>query len=612
MFNESIEDDHVTNTSGNRPFEDVLSTRMSRRGALAGGAATVAATFIAGSGVAGAEVAEDAYGGGHGGGHGPRDGIGFTPVPNADASGPEPAISVDYEYQVLIPWGTPIHRNGPEFSWPQTSAADQERQIGIGHDGMWFFQTGKNRGLLCLNHEFGRTTHVLGKPAPENLEDVRIMQAAHGCSVVKVGKTRRGEWVVGGSYLNRRITVNTPSTYDGPVADSDLLKTPAGNPPHGTLNNCANGYTPWGTYLTCEENFNGYFGATGAWTPTAAQERYGFSETGFGYGWEKFDPRFDLSDPEYVNAENRYGWIVEIDPRKPKSKLLKHTAMGRVKHEGCALTIGKGGRAVGYMGDDQRFDYIDKFVSADDYRKMLRRGQSPLSEGKLYVARFNDDGSGDWLELTIDNPDLAAAFASQEEVLTYARMAADILGATPMDRPEWTTVAPTGEVFCTLTNNDRRNAPNAANPTVPNLNGHIIKWIDTDNHVGERFQWDIPIFADDSIGTEYAFGSPDGLWADPHGRLFIQTDGGQPGGLNNQMLVTNSSGEIKRLFSGVDGDEITGIAVTRDQRTMFINMQHPGNGDPTRTNFPAPTDGVTIPRDTTLVITRKDGGVVGS
>ncbi len=614
-----MEDDVVTNPTDNRPFADVLQTRISRREALAGGAAAAAATFFV------AATPAEAFGGtpaapalNTAAGLAPSgdDSIGFTPVANADAVGPEPSVSPDYEWQVLIPWGTSLQPGGPE--WPAKTAAEAEEQIGIGHDGMWYFADRKNpnRGVLCINHEFGRTSHVLGKPAPETLEEVRIMQAVHGVSCVTVALNDDGVWERVASGRNRRITVNTPVKMQGPVRNSKLLKTPARNRPRGTVNNCANGYTPWGTYLTCEENFNGYFGSSegDAFEPTEEQARYGFTAGGFGYDWFKFDDRFDLSNPEYTNEENRFGWIVEIDPDKPNKKPLKRTALGRFKHEGIALTIGKDGRAVGYMGDDQRFDYIYKFVSEEDHSKMLRKGKSPLDHGKLYCARFNEDGSGDWLELTVDNPDLAARFDSQEEVLVYARLAADILGATPMDRPEWTSVGPTGHVYCTLTNNSRRTPDdtNAANPDGPNNDGHIIRWLDADDHVGETFEWDIIRFAKDSRGTEYQFTDPDGLWVDPDGRIFIQTDGGQPDGQNNQMLVSNEAGEIRRLFSGVTSDEITGIAVTPDRKYLFINTQHPGNGDPTLTNFPAPTDGVTIPRDSTIVLRRKDGGIVGS
>ena len=275
--------------------------------------------------------------------------------------------------------------------------------------------------------------------------------------------------------------------------------------------------------------------------------------------------------------------------------------------------MGRGGRIVAYMGDDQRFDYIYKFVSAGNWKSMRARGKSPLDEGKLYVARFNDDGSGDWLELTIDNPYLANRFNSQAEVLTYARIAADILGATPMDRPEWTTVAPDQSVYCTLTNNSQRTVADAANPLAPNADGHIIRWKDSKKHTGLTFEWDIFIIAESTHGTEDTFSDPDGLYADPDGRLFIQTDGGQKDGLNNQLLVADiRRGELRRLFTGVTSDEITGLTMTPDRRTLFINTQHPGNGDPTRTNFPAPLDGVTVPRDCTFVITRKDGGIIGS
>jgi len=480
---------------------------------------------------------------------------------------------------------------------------------------MTFFpENGKSnsKGMLCINHEFGRNTHVIGKPDPESKDDVRLSQHAHGVSVVAL-ENRGGTWQTVDSPNARRIHVNTPVTFSGPVAGHRLLENKARNPFLGTVNNCSDGETPWGTYLTCEENFNGYFGATGDYARTEARERYGFSENGFFYGWHKFDPRFDLSNGDYANEDNRFGWVVEIDPNDGGQVPVKRTALGRFKHEGAAVTVGRGGRLVVYMGDDQTFDYIYKFVSEDNWKSMRARGLSPLDHGKLYVARFNENGTGDWLEVTHDNPVLAAKFKNQGEVLTYTRLAADALGATPMDRPEWATVAPNGEVYCTLTNNSGREVADAANPRAPNRDGHIIKWLDNDQHTGTRFVWDIFLFAEDTHGTEETFSDPDGLWADPDGRLFIQTDGGQKDGLNNQMVVADTrTGELRRLFTGVTSDEITGIAVTPDRRTLFINTQHPGNGDPMRTNFPAPQGSGKVPRDTTFVITRKDGGIVGS
>jgi secreted PhoX family phosphatase len=439
-------DEFPTNPTDNRTFEDVLEANLKRRTVLAGGVAAAATTFFA-TGPAGA-VSAAATASADAGEVSAANGsplIGFTPIPLDD--GPVPTTAPEYEYSVVIPWGTKLKASDPDFSWPQTSAAAQERQIGIGHDGMWFFPTGRGadrnrRGVLCINHEFGRNTHVYGKSGPESLEDVRISQAAHGISMVEIRQTTVGNWeVVPGGRRSSRVHVNSPVEFSGPAAGSPLLDTPAGNEPLGTVNNCANGYTPWGTYLTCEENFNGYFGATGEWEPTESQARYGFSSTGFGYGWEGYDPRFDLSNPDYTNEEHRFGWIVEVDPYRQTRKPVKRTALGRVKHEGIAIAVGADERIACYMGDDQRFDYIYKFVSAEGWRKMRNEGRSPLDEGTLYVARFNEDGTGDWLELSMDVPALAERFDDLAELLVNARIAADIVGATPMDRPEWTTVA---------------------------------------------------------------------------------------------------------------------------------------------------------------------------
>jgi secreted PhoX family phosphatase len=614
-------DENSNNDSGNRPFQDILEARLSRRQVMVGGLTAAAVGFLAPTSVlAGRGDFSANYLNPRGKSAG-KALIGFSPVAVADGSGPVPSVSADYEYQVLIPWGTPIKKGIQEYTGdPSTrpTSAEQAEMIGIGHDGMWFFperargrQSNKS-GILCINHEFGTNPHVLGKSSPESLEDVRLSQHAHGVSVVAL-REKRGKWDVQFSKVNRRIHVNTEVEFSGPVAGHELIDAARGGF-KGTVNNCSSGYTPWGTYLTCEENFNGYFGdASGNWVPTPAQDRYGFSAGGFGYGWEKFDPRFDLSNDAFKHEDNRFGWVVEIDPNDPDQKPVKRTALGRCKHEGAEVTVGKGGRAVVYMGDDQRFDYIYKFVSAGNWKAMRARGVHPLDEGSLYVAKFNDDGTGEWLELTIDNPVLAAQFADQAEVLTYARLAADALGATPMDRPEWTSVAPDGYVYCTLTNNSRRTEADAANPLAPNPDGHIIRWKDSERHTGTDFEWDIFLIAQDTHGTEDTFSDPDGIWADPDGRLFIETDGGQKDGLNNQLLVADTkTGELRRLLTGVTSDEITGLTVTPDRRTLFCNTQHPGNGDPTRTNFPAATDGVTIPRDCTLVLRRKDGGIVGS
>ncbi len=621
----NLEDDEVTNKSNNEPFARILDSKVGRRKVMAGGLAAMATTFVAPS-AAGAVVgspatpaAPEAGGGQALGSHRfrrPSRLIRFDPVPVEEGSGPVPYVSDDYEYQIIIPWGEPIIAPYPEHVNGQKSAEDQEKQIGIGHDGMSFYSIGgrNNRGLLCINHEFGTNPHVLGKEDPESLEDVRLSQAAHGMSVVEL-RSRGGDWeVVRGDY-NRRITPNTPVEFSGPAAGHPTLGD-ASRPTLGTVNNCSSGPTPWGTYVTCEENFNGYFGATGAWTPSESQERYGFSENGFGYGWQNFDPRWDLSDSSTEGEENRFGWCVEVDPFNPDQPPVKRTALGRFKHEGVAFTTGRGGRVVGYMGDDQRFDYIYRYISEDPWRQARRRGESPLDHGYLYVAKFNPDGTGEWLPLTIDNSALAARFSSQAEILIDTRLAADILGATPMDRPEWTTVARNGDVYCACTNNSQREEAGPGSPLAPNADGHIIRWRDANNHTGDTFEWDIFIIATATHGSDDVFSDPDGLWADPDGRLFIQTDGGQKNDLNNQMLVADTdTGELRRILTGVSEDEITGIAYTPNRRTMFVNSQHPGDGDPSITNFPVmnPTpDGVTIPRDATFVLTRKNNGIVGS
>lgn len=587
-------DEGSSNPSANRSFHDVLEARLSRREVMAGSLAVAATSFLAGSGLALAA-----------GKGGPAAGkaaalMGFRPVAVAEGNGPIPTISADYTFEVLIPWGEPLV--------PRADASGRRRRA-----------LGTHKGMLAINHEFGENPHVLGKNTPESLEDVRVSQHAHGVSVVAI-ENIDGHWRTVSNPNTRRIHVNTPVEFSGPVAGHPLLDNLAGNEPAGTVNNCANGYTPWGTYLSCEENFNGYFGANGTFSPTPGQARYGFSVGGFGYGWHLFDPRFDLSDPGYANEQHRFGWVVEIDPFDGSRKPVKRTALGRFKHEGATFAEGQGGRAVVYMGDDERFDYIYKYVSADNWRSMLARGVSPLDEGTLYVARFDDDGSGEWIELSIADPRLAARFADQAEVLAFARAAADLLGATPMDRPEWSTVAADDMVYFTLTNNSRRTLADAANPLAPNRDGHIIRFMDGDRRIGTSFSWDLFLIARDTHGTEDSFSSPDGIWADPEGRILIETDGGQQDGLNNQLLVADmGTREIRRLLTGVTGDEITGIAVTPDRRTLFVNTQHPGEGNPAWSNFPATDadgnfvfDGVTIPRDCTLVIRRKDGGIIGS
>lgn len=602
-------DEGCSNFSNNESFEDVLTASLSRRAVLAGGLATAALVFMGNGSASAKSVAPTSRTGLLNSARRPK--IGFTSIPLQ--AGPMPTIAPEYNYSVMIPWRTKLDGTG-EFPYGLTS--DQQTQaIGIGHDGMWYFGDNK-KGVLAINHEYGTTPHLIGKVVPTSLEEVRISQAAHGVSMVTIEKASKN-WKVKSDKRNRRIHANSVVEFSGPAAKSSLLVNTSGNAFQGTLNNCANGYTPWGTYLTCEENFNGYFGATDpTWKPSAEEIRYGVTNAGFGYDWHKFDPRFDRSQPGYSNEINRFGWVVEIDPNKPTSAPIKRTALGRVKHEGADVVVGKNNRVVVYMGDDERFDYIYKFVSSGDWKKMRAAGKSPLDEGTLYVAKFNADGSGSWLELSPNNPVLSTW--SIDKILVQTRQAADLAGATKMDRPEWVSTAPDGWSYVTLTNNSRRTSQNidAANPTANNTDGHIIRWKDSDRHIGTTFNWEIFVLAKDKFDEGgQMFGSADGIWADPDGRVFVQTDGSQPGGNNDQMLVANpKTREFKRLFTGVKGCEVTGVTVTPDRKTLFVNLQHPGDGDPKLSNFPAEFSGASgpVPRDCTIVITRKDGGIVGS
>ena len=555
-----------------------------------------------------------------------------------------PLISDDYEFDLILPWGEPILPDGPEFAHPP-SAEDQEQQLGIGHDGMWFFphpedlpsddeedsedtstddpdeaddsdQLMNTRGVLVINHEYGSNSRVIDSSSPGSLDEVRASQAAHGVSIVNVERIE-GKWQIVEGEKARRIHVNTPVAFSGPADDHELLKNRDEYEPKGTLNNCANGFTPWGTYLTCEENFHQYFSEA----PYNAENwRYGLTySSGDSYGWFRRDPRFRLSSFNYPNEGNRFGWVVEIDPHDPDHVPVKHTALGRFRHEGAAVAVGMDDRVVVYMGDDSGNEYIYKFVSAESYKDMQERDESPFAMGQLYVAQFNEDFTGEWLPLTLENEELDDRFEDEADLLVHARIAGDIVGATKMDRPEWITVAPEEFVYATLTNNTSKSETNAANPESPNYYGHIIKWKDADMHTGTTFEWEIWKLASSTQDTEEMFGSPDGLYADPDGRLFIQTDGGQGDGTReicNQLLVADTStGEIRRLFTGVEDCEITGIAFTPDRKTMFINIQHPGwdNFETALSTQEFPGfDGPNVPRDCTVVITRKDGGIVGS
>ena len=565
-------------------------------------------------------------------------------------------VPAGYSANVIYRWGDPVGSAAgmPAFKTDgSNTAAEQALQAGMHHDGIEYFampygSQSSARGLLVMNHEYTDDGLLHGDGFNNwSAEKVRKSQNAHGVSVIEV-ENRAGQWsVVRPSRYARRITAQTPMRIAGPAAGHASLKTvadPAGTEVLGTINNCASGYTPWGTYLTCEENWNGYFINAGTIPPE--QRRYGVTEKGAGYRWHEFDQRFDAA--ANPNEPNRFGWVVEIDPFEPASQPVKRTALGRVKHEGAALALTADNRVVFYMGDDQQFEYIYKFVSRDPYNKTDRAANRDLLDhGTLYVAKFNADGSGEWLALVHGRNGLTAenGFVSQADILIKTRQAADRAGATKMDRPEWTAVNPRDKsVYCTLTNNSARGAKDqlgtdAANPRANNTFGHIIRWHERDSDAAAlAFKWDIFVLAGDPLLADAnkqgnikgdVFGSPDGLWFDPAGRLWIQTDvstsvlnrGDYAGVGNNQMLCADpATGRIRRFLTGPKGCEITGITMTPDGASMFINIQHPGETASERSDPAQPLavsswpDGEAAgrPRSSTIVIRRDDGGIVGT
>jgi uncharacterized protein len=647
-------DDIASNDSGNTHFQEVLGRRYGRRSVLGGGVAAATFGFIAGPGAV-AALAADGKAPGRAGNQSkgkPGSLLGFQPVLPTTAD--TITVPAGYSWQVLIPWGEPLQSTGPAFRFDGTNtAAEQAQQIGMHHDGMHYFPispgpSANRRGLLVLNHEYVDTTILYSDgSATMTKEKVDKALAAHGVAVVEVAE-EGGRWRHVDSRYNRRITGETPMTFSGPAASSPRIAAAlAGRPVRGTLNNCSHGYTPWGTYLACEENWNGYFGATGAFSPNPEEARYGINGTGFGYRWHTADDRFDLSTASGRANLSLFGWCVEIDPFDPTSTPVKRTALGRFKHEGATFTESNG-HVVVYSGDDQDGDYQYKFVSARPWRSMRARGQSPLDEGTLYVARYDDDGTGVWLPLVFGQGPLTPAngWADQADVLLRTRQAADALGATKMDRPEWVAVHPrTGEVYLTLTNGNL--GTGKANPkpaSGSNVYGHIVRWAEErGDHRATRFRWDIFLLGGDpaypnlnlnpDLDETNIFGSPDGIWIDDDGRVWIQTDisnssvgradRGYDRIANNQMLVADpSTGDLRRFLVGPRGCEVTGVITTPDRRTMFINIQHPGEstssiGSPTPanprvvSNWPDHRpDG--RPRSATVVIRKDDGGVIGT
>jgi secreted PhoX family phosphatase len=534
--------------------------------------------------------------------------LGFKSVPLSAAD--TLVVPDGYRADVLYAWGDPVgHASGsPPFRFDASNTAEEQAlQAGMHHDGMQFYPLpygsgDASHGLLALNHEY-HSDGLLFPDGAANWSATKVAKAlaASGVSVIEVER-KDGQWrVVRPSRYARRITATTPCAISGPAAGSELMKTaldPSGREVLGTFAGCAHGWTPWGTYLTCEENFQERFVNTG--TRDALQTR-DLILVRSRANWEVGDERFDAV--KHPNEPNRFGWVVEIDPFEPASKPVKRTALGRCCHESATPSLAPDGRLAIYTGDDKAFEYIYKFVSRDKVDADRTKNRDLLDNGTLYVARFNADGSGEWVPLVHGQGGLAAAngFRDQAEVLVKTRFAADRVGATKMDRPEWIAVNDqTREVVVTLTNNVDRGKPgfpatDAANPRASNLLGQIVRWREAGNDpTATAFRWDMLVLAGDPGAADAnwkgnhtgdAFANPDGVRFDPEGRLWVMTDI-SPSRLNkdefrlfgnNQLLAVDpASGAFRRFLTGPVGCEITGLAFTPDGRTAFLNIQHPG------------------------------------
>ena len=707
MSHHPVED---SNRSDNETFQSVLDRRLKRRDVLKGGLSISALGFI--GGVGGLASLSGCSSNNNGSGVSTPSSLGFDAV--ARNLNDYVTLPPGYSAKVLYAFGDPIapgvapYANDGQYNAPELRAGDQ-------HDGMSYFGmaddgspelTRSDRGLLCLNHEqvengYIHANGMLNTDAGGNRPEDEVLKEmnAHGISVIEV-QNDGGTWrYLQDSGFNRRVTALTDMNIQGPARGNAKLATPyslGGLRTRGTLNNCAQGYTPWGTYLTCEENWFSYFRRDDDSAVRSADDatlfsRYGMGVNSQGFSYRSWDTvpgdqyaRFNITasgasaELDYRNEPNTFGYVVEIDPFNPGSTPRKRTALGRFAHEGAWLgPVVEGQPIVYYMGDDSRFEYIYKFVSTEmwnpsDLGGGMAAGDKYLNDGILYVAKFNDDGTGEWIELSFGQNGLDASnatfpFANQGDVCIATRLAADSVGATPMDRPEWGAVNPAnGEVYMTLTNNTRRTTPgstDAANPrnyndSDGNINGHIIRWReDGDMAQATRFTWDIYLFgarADDGVlinvsglSDDNDFSSADGLWFDPRGVLWVQTDDGAfpgAGRSNNQMLAAlpgtvgdggaqtigaqdtfvgagASTDKVRRFLVGPVGCEITGVDMVPDGTAMFVNIQHPGEGgDPGKlgSNWPHTSGDAGIvgeasnrPRSATIVITRDDGGVIG-
>ncbi|MFC7496053.1 MULTISPECIES: PhoX family protein [unclassified Nocardioides] len=602
------------NTTETTYFREIASQALSRRRML--GAGAVAAGLLAGGSLVSPAAADGRgrdNGQGHGKGRDRREPLEFAAIAPVAATVDAFSVPSGYRWDAIIRWGDPILRGAPPFDPAAQTPEAQAGQFGYNNDYLDIIETNRSgtSAILVCNHEY-TNENIMFPPgtAPETV--IRTAWAAHGLSVVELRRRRRGDtWTyVPGARLNRRITLDTEFELDGPAAGSALLRTaadPTGRKVRGTMNNCAGGTTPWGTILSGEENFNQYFRATGT---DPKEARYGLSSSQDTRNWRSVDPRWDATTAAYANEPNRFGWIVEIDPTDPGSTPVKHTAMGRFKHEGANVTVNRDGHVVAYMGDDERFDYLYRFVSKERIRhggswRDQRHNKRLLSEGDLSVARFTgdgladgvSDGTGEWIPLTRDGQSMVPGF-SLEEVLVYTRLAADAVQPTKMDRPEDVEPNPiNGRVYVACTNNTDRGkvgkeGPTEPNPRAANKDGHVVEIAPTrGDHTADTFTWNLLLICGDPATAGTYFGGwtgavspiscPDNVAFDSEGNLWISTDG-QPSalkladGLFKVPVSGRERGHVQQFLAVPAGAETCGPVIHDRDGSVFVAVQHPG------------------------------------
>jgi secreted PhoX family phosphatase len=623
----------VPNTSDNDYFGDVVAA--SRRSVLKAGGAAAALAGLTTVATGAATPAAAA-------GPGKKAPFGFTPISPVPAGTDEVVVPEGFQWAPVIAWGDPILKGAPAFDFDHQTAAAQAGQMGYNCDYVGVVRTkGANNAVLVVNNEYTNNNlmfHGYTTAAAMTDDQVRITMNAHGMTVVEMSrKNPNSKWVyTKGAPLNRRITATTPFELVGPARGSDLVKTsadPAGTTPLGTFGNCAGGTTPWGTILSGEENFNGYFTQPAA--PTAdlkgqAAKRYGLAGGSTSqHNWDRIDSRFDLT--KEPNEAHRHGWVIEVDPSDPTARPRKLSALGRLKHEGANVVIADDGHVVAYMGDDERFDYMYKFVSKRTYREGDRaHNKTLLEEGDLYVAKFTGDGAADgehdgtgqWLPLVVGGESKVDGM-SVEEVLVYTRVAADKVGPTKMDRPEDVEVNPVNRrVYAALTNNSARTPTQVdeANPRANNKHGQVLEITeDGGDHTGTTFAWKLVLICGDPSDPQTYFNGydksqvspiscPDNVAFDGDGNLWVATDGNALGHCDGMYLMPLEGahkGHLQQFLSVPAHAECCGPLIEWDDRVVFAAIQHPGESDGATTAAPTslfPYQGNTQPRPSVIMI----------